>query len=169
MYYGQGNYFTRMMHRQMNRTLAGQTPLGQLGKKIGRNLIGRVEGAVLGQGSYDVPAVRANNLVAGGGLSVPTFSSSQDETGALTIQHSEYVKDIYGLPWSPGSGGAAGTQIEHFKNDSIHLNPGIGKNFPWLSQIAANYEEYEFKQLMFCFKTRVGDNQGKFLPIPGLR
>ena len=152
MYYGQGNYFTRMMHRQFNRTLAGKTPLGHLGKKIGRNLLGRVEGAVLGQGSYDVPAVHANNLVAGGGLSVPSFATSQDETGALTIQHSEYVKDIYGLPWS------GGVQTEHFKNDSIHLNPGIGKNFPWLSQIAANYEEYEFKQLMFCFKTRVGDN-----------
>jgi len=30
---GQGNYFKRMMRRQMNRTLAGQTPLGALGKK----------------------------------------------------------------------------------------------------------------------------------------
>jgi hypothetical protein len=154
MYYGQGNYFSRMMHRQLNRTLAGKTPLGQLGKKVGRNLLGRVEGAVLGQGSYDLNGLTpaSNNLVAGGGLSVPTFASTQDETGALTIQHSEYVKDIYGLPWSGGS------QTEHFKNDAIHLNPAIGKNFPWLSQIAANYEEYEFKQLMFCFKTRVGDN-----------
>lgn len=152
MYYGQGNYFKRMMHRQMNRTLAGKTPLGNLGKKIGRNLISRVEGAVLGQGSYDVPAVEANNLVAGGGLSVPSFVTSQDETGALTIQHSEYIKDIYGLPWSSGS------LVDTFKNDSLHLNPGIANNFPWLSQIASNYEEYEFKQLMFCFKTRVGDN-----------
>ena len=154
MYYGQGNYFSRMMHRQMNRTLAGKTPLGHLGKKIGRNLLGRVEGAVLGQGMYDLngDAPASNNLVAGGGLSVPTFASSQDETGALTIQHSEYIKDIYGLPWSGGS------ITDTFKNDSLHLNPGIARNFPWLSQIACNYEEYEFKQLMFCFKTRVGDN-----------
>ena len=152
MYYGQGSYFSRMMHRQLNRTLAGQTPLGHLGKKIGRNLLGRVEGAVLGQGSYDIPAVQANNLVAGGGLSVPSFVTSQDETGALHIQHSEYIKDIYGLPWSDSG------LIDTFKNDSIHLNPGIARNFPWLSQVASNYEEYEFKQLMFCFKTRVGDN-----------
>lgn len=154
MYLGQGNYFTRMMHRQFNRTLAGQTPLGHLGKKVGRNLLGRVEGAVLGQGSYGLNgnAPVSNNLVAGGGLSVPTFASSQDETGALHVQHSEYVKDIYGLPWSGGS------IQDTFKNDAIHLNPGIASNFPWLSQIAQNYEEYEIKQLMYCFKTRVGEN-----------
>ena len=152
MYYGQGNYFKRMMHRQFNRTLAGQTPLGQLGKKIGRNLIGRVEGAVLGQGEYDVPAFQANNLVAGGGLSVPSFVTQQDETGALHVQHSEYVKDIYGLPWVGGS------IQDTFKNEAMHLNPGIASNFPWLSQIAQNYEEYEIKQLMFSFKTRVSSN-----------
>lgn len=148
---GQGNYFRRMMRRQMHRTMAGQTPLGQLGKRLGRTAIRRAEGALMasGNGSYDISA---NNLVAGGGLSVPTFATHSDETGSLVIKHEEYVKDIYGVPWSGGS------VVEPFVNDAIGLNPGLSSSFPWLSQIAANYEEYEFLQLMFCFKTRVGDN-----------
>lgn len=156
---GQGNYFKRMMRRQMNRTLSGKTPLGALGKKIGRRALGAVEGVVTGQGEYDLNggAPASNNLVAGGGLSVPTFSTNNDETGSLVIQHSEYVKDIYGVPWSSNDPSEAVIQ-EPFKNDAISLNPGLPNSFPWLSQIAANYEEYEMIQLMFCFKTRVGDN-----------
>lgn len=166
MYYGnsfagQGNYFKRMMHRQMNRTFAGQTPLGGLFKKLGRRALGAVEGAVTGQGEYNLndTAPASNNLVAGGGLSVPTFTTHDDETGALTVQHSEYVKDIYGLPWANTSNPSLGYKDGvSFQNDAISLNPGLSNTFPWLSQIASNYEEYEFHQLMFCFKTRVGDN-----------
>jgi hypothetical protein len=163
---GQGSYLNRMMNRQMNRTFAGQTPLGALGKKIGRRALGAVEGVVTGQGMYDLNdgAPASNNLVAGGGLSVPTFSTQADETGALIIQHQEYVKDIYGVPWvDPITGNnsndpATAVISQPFKNDSLPLNPGLATTFPWLSQIAANYEEYELLQLMFCFKTRVGDN-----------
>lgn len=155
---GQGNYFKRMMRRQMHRTMAGQTPLGALGKKLGRRALGMAENVISGQGEYDLndSAPESNNLVAGGGLSVPSFSTQSDETGSLTIQHSEYVKDIYGVPWDLS--GSDPVVLEPFKNDSIALNPGIASSFPWLSQIAANYEEYEMLQLMFCFKTRIGDN-----------
>jgi len=157
---GQGNYFNRMMRRQMNKTFSGSTPLGALGKKIGRRALGAVEGIVTGQGEYDLngDAPVSNNLVAGGGLSVPTFSTQSDETGSLTIQHSEYVKDIYGVPWTSNPPGTPNTIVQPFKNDPMALNPGLASTFPWLSQIAANYEEYEIQQLMFCFKTRIGDN-----------
>lgn len=162
MYYGgAGSYFSRMMRRQMHRTMAGQTPLGQLGKKLGRSALARAEGALMasGSGSYDLNAAApaSNNLVAGGGLSVPTFGTHDDETGSLVVQHEEYVKDIYGVPWTSNDPNTASI-VEPFVNNAIALNPGLATTFPWLSQIACNYEEYELLQCMFCFKTRVGDN-----------
>lgn len=39
--------------------------------------------------------------------------------------------------------------------DQIPLNPGLLNSFPWLSQIAANYEEYEFLQLAVTFKSTI--------------
>lgn len=152
MYYGgAGSYMTNMLGRQFNRTLAGQTPLGSAMRGVARSALDaakRKAMSFIGQGSY----AAANNLVSGGGLSVPTFSSTTDETGALVVQHEEFVKDIYGVHWDGSN------LLEPFVSDSLSLNPGLSRNFPWLSQIACNYEEYEFLQLMFCFKSRVGEN-----------
>lgn len=39
--------------------------------------------------------------------------------------------------------------------DAISLNPGLGESFPTLSQIAMNYEEYEFLQLAITFKSTI--------------
>lgn len=39
--------------------------------------------------------------------------------------------------------------------DNIPLNPGLLNSFPWLSQVAANYEEYEFMQLAVTFKSTI--------------
>lgn len=39
--------------------------------------------------------------------------------------------------------------------DAISLNPGLGESFPSLSQIAMNYEEYEFIQLAVTFKSTI--------------
>jgi len=91
-------------------------------------------------------ASSANILVAGGKGSVAGFSSASDETGALTISHTEYVQDIYGLD--------AG---ETFHVTALRLNPGLHQTFPWLSQIAANYEEYELIQLLFQFESKISD------------
>jgi hypothetical protein len=48
---------------------------------------------------------------------------------------------VYG---NPDLGGGV---IEDFQNQSILLNPGLEASFPWLSQVAQNFEEYEFVQL----------------------
>lgn len=37
------------------------------------------------------------------------------------------------------------------------LNPGIATSFPWLSQIAQNFDEYEFLQLIYTFRSTVAD------------
>ena len=97
----------------------------------------------LGLGAYET---KSNALVNGGGDSVvPSFTRSTDDD-SVVISSKEFVTDVY----APGTAGAF--QIQQFA-----LNPAIALTFPWLSQIAANYEEYEFGQLLFTYKTNVTD------------
>jgi len=96
-------------------------------------------GLYTGRGSY-----AANELVDGGtsGGSM-IVAGANDETESIRISNREYISDIYG----PSS--------SSFTNNSFYINPGLQSNFPWLSQIASNYEEYEFEKLIFMFKTTV--------------
>ena len=97
----------------------------------------------LGLGAY---TTKSNALVNGGGDNVvPSFTRSTDDD-SVVISSKEFVTDVY----APGTAGAF--QIQQFA-----LNPAIALTFPWLSQIAANYEEYEFGQLLFTYKTNVTD------------
>lgn len=154
LYTGQGSYFSRMLSRQFNRTMAGKTPLGAAAKRVGRAALQKGTNMLLsGMGEYAVNNDAAgNHLINGMGHSVPTFASAGDETGALTVQHTEYIKDIYGIEFSGDS------PTTNMSSDIVVINPGKSESFPWLSQIAANYEEYEIKQLMFCYKSKVSDN-----------
>ena len=76
------------------------------------------------------------------------FSSAGDEAGALTVSHREYIGDIF----APAS-----ASVSEFTVQSFPLNPGLEQTFPWLSQIAQNYEEYEMKQCVFEFVSTVQD------------
>jgi len=40
-----------------------------------------------------------------------------------------------------------------FVLQSFPINPGLEGTFPWLSQLACNYDEYTIKQLIFTFKS----------------
>ncbi|QMW68916.1 capsid protein [Crucivirus-458] len=105
-----------------------------------------------GQGAYGKGS--SNSLIQGSNRTPPRFGSVADETGALIVTHREYIGDIFG----PES------TARNFKNRVYDLNPGLERTFPWLSQIAQNYEEYEFGQLVFEFKSTVnpsvsGDGQ----------
>lgn len=89
-----------------------------------------------GRGAYS----SVNSLMTpGSAATIPMFSSVKDETGALHICRKEYIADIQ-----------ASTD---FELQSFLLNPGNSTLFPWLSQIAVNYEEYEFSGLIFSYRT----------------
>lgn len=93
----------------------------------------------LGTGAYTVK----NALVDGGGESVvPNFSSPAED--GVVISGTEFVQDIY----APAAAGIFSTQ-------TFALNPALVNVFPWLSQVASNYEEYEFLQLIFTFKSSI--------------
>lgn len=157
-YIGKGSYmkrFGRSAQRVLKRARAGQMIADHAGVgseyRMARKLTGH--GLYTGSGEYEQQG--SNDLVTGGGKmgSVPEFSSARDESGALTVTHREYVSDIYGNDLLPGSS----TQTLPFVNRAFALNPGIEETFPWLSQVAQNFEEYEFTQLMFTYKSIIAD------------
>lgn len=121
--------------------------MAQLGKVAGPQIRGalssRIASGIRGSGLYSGRgAYTANNLVNGGRPSME-YVSANDETQTLIISHREYLQDIFGAS-------TAG-----FTCESWNLNPGLTENFPWLSQIAMNYEEYEFIQLVYDFQSTV--------------
>ena len=97
-------------------------------------------GGASGNGDYAV-----NNIVhsADSVDIVPKFAV---DSNSVTISNVEYVKDIY-APGSPSP----------FNIATLALNPGLPAAFPWLSQIAANYQEYELLQCIYTYKTTVAD------------
>lgn len=123
----------------IRRVLGGAARAGAFGP-YGR-MAGQISQA-LGTGAYTT-----NDLVnegLGASESVPRFGATSDQ--AVIISHSEYVRDIV----APDTAGL-------FQNQTIEINPGLFSTFPWLSQVAANYDEYELKQLIFTYKPTITD------------
>lgn len=109
----------------------------------------RGRGLYTGRGLYGVNrnfGGATNHLIGKGHNAQPRFASKVDETGALRITHSEYITDVY-----------ANDSNTVFQNHNLQINPGIAKTFPWLSQIAANYEEYQLIQCIMSFQSSVSD------------
>lgn len=67
------------------------------------------------------------------------------KSGNYCVSHSELVDSIIGN--------------NDFVNSSFTINPGVQSVFPWLSQIAPNYESYKFKKLHFRYVPSVGSQQ----------
>ncbi len=95
------------------------------------------QGMYMGQGAY----TQTNSLVDSG-AAVSGFNAVPDGN-TVTVSHREYISDIYG----PATG--------NFTNVTFEINPGIERTFPWLSQIACNYDEYTLHQLMFTYRPTV--------------
>jgi hypothetical protein len=119
------------------QSIGGVVGLPGLGKGIGR-FLGAGIGSIFGSGDYQVMGPRPSyNVLAG---QIPKFSS----TAATNIVcHREFLGDISGL--------AA------FTNNTYPLNPGLSQTFPWLSTIAANYQQYRFHGVVFEFRSEITD------------
>nr|UNI73868.1 MAG: coat protein [brine shrimp noda-like virus 2] len=88
----------------------------------------------LGAGDY---TVGTNSIVhrMRTASSIPAMHSTNQ---TVVVRHKEYVGEI------KGSTGFA-------VRDSLVLNPGNRRTFPWLSGIARNYQEYSFKGIVFHY------------------
>lgn len=161
-WYGKGGYWGNLLGKAAGSFLGGPTGAaigGFLGDKAGdmassffggggySRLAGRgAYSRLSGRGAYEEGAPAANDTIMEPSASsvVPTFAGK--DLTAITLSHREYIRDIY----AP----AAGTP---FYNIAAPINPGLPTLFPWLSQLASNFEEYMLLQCVFTFKTTVAD------------
>jgi hypothetical protein len=118
---------------------AGAAVGGFLGRTGSNMLLGGGGYTAAGSGSYGL----SNSLVSGSSVAVPTMMGG-DEIGSIVVSHKEYLGNITGSIM--------------FENSAFELNPGLPGTFPWLSQIAQNYEEYSFEQLMFTYTSLLSDS-----------
>lgn len=148
--YGKGRYTWGNLARSAAGSIAHELGADRAaGRKIGGLLYrtgNRYAGGggyvPVGRGAYSGPGGNVNSLISGGNVSVPTMSGG-DEIGSVVISHKEYLGSITGS--------------KSFENSTFQLNPGLVSTFPWLSQIAVNYEEYSFEQLMFTYSSLLSE------------
>lgn len=146
---------------------AEPTPFGDVGSKVGEKIggffgvskYGKIGGRLLGTGvgkllfgsgdyNGNLEMVRVNSIV--NPQETPQVISTLDEINngdSVIIRRTEYLTDII-------SSATANT----FDTQEFIINPGQSGTFPFLSQIAKNYEEYAIKGMLFHFKSLSGDS-----------
>jgi hypothetical protein len=146
-YGGQGNFWkkaARFGWKHRGTILGAAASVGVPGASALKRLSGA--GVYTGQGEYE----GQNGLFSSETADVPTVESSGTEDGAIKISHREYLTDLYGNSYS-----ATGVNLKPFDLQSYEINPGVEQTFPWLSQLAQNFEEYELEQCIFSFRSTV--------------
>ncbi|QMW68810.1 capsid protein [Crucivirus-340] len=130
-YYGRGTYVAS----------AGANLGGRIGGWLGATggeMLGNWGGRMIGLGDYEV-----NKNVFSGRLPEVTNIAGN---GGTVIRYQEYLGDVT----TSATAGA-------FKIDSYLLNAANENTFPWLSQIAANYDQFEIQGILFEFRSTSGN------------
>jgi len=150
-YTGRGKYYGKVIGSALGSKFGGPLGgvLGGVAGDLATNVLHRrLRGRGMYHGRGEYTASNSNELMSDSTSSPPMFQSAGDEAGALMVSHREYVGDIF----APGA-----SDVSDFTVQSFPINPGLEQTFPWLSQIAQNYEEYELKQCVFEFVSTVQD------------
>lgn len=90
--------------------------------------------AITGFGDYKV---QQNSLMTGG-MSPPEVMNSMSN-GGFILRHREYIGDVL--------------STTNFTLNSYVINPGIQSTFPWLSAVAAGFEQYKVRGMVFEYKS----------------
>jgi len=116
---------------------------GALGGPAGRaagSALGSGIAAITGYGDYTVSSGINTSKMADPG--VPSFTRNSN---GISVSHREYVGQI-ALP------NTAAFDATHYV-----INPGNAELFPWLSNLAVNFQEYKFRGLVFTFQSRTSE------------
>jgi len=114
----------------------GGAAFGPTGSIFGREMGSRLS-KLIGSGDY-ASNMSTNDLIRPAGLS--PSSSFGPASDMVVITRREFLADVL----APS---VAGT----FTNYSYPINAGLVRSFPFLSQLASNYEEYCFDGLVYEF------------------
>jgi hypothetical protein len=121
---------TKLDQLNLNKKLNTKTNMTRLSKKNGGANGKRGSVAVAYSRTVDIPA--------------PRIGTRSD--GRIVVKHREYLAPVLG---------STGLRIT-----SQNLNPGLGGTFPWLYNIAANYEKYKILKLSVHYITSSGTTAG---------
>jgi len=96
-----------------------------------------------GLGAYQLSNIRHNVLIK---PDIPQMMNAIYMEGGTIIRHREYLGPI-----------TTALTANTFKIQSYALQPAQDESFPWLSQIAASYEEYKPNGIMYEFRSTASD------------
>jgi len=126
---------------------------GNLGTILGNQALGQLAGhgidVLTGKGSYISNADHISKNALFGGRhdlstnEIPVFGVNRE---SVTVRHREYIADVAAQSSSPST----------FSNAQYVISASNSDTFPWLSQIAANFQEYQFLGLIFEFVSTSG-------------
>jgi len=124
---------------------AGYLTGGGAGAAKGWGMGGQFSKNVLGWGDYGIPWQVVNNtLVTESG--VPMMHDTGDS--GFKIQHKEFLGPIY--------------STTAFFPNTYTVNPGIWGTFPWLSTMAANFQQYKLLGAIVVFEPVLPDGMASF-------
>lgn len=118
---------------------------GLLGAKAGELLGGAAQSflsGITGMGDYEVSK---NCLMA---PTLPVMINDSNKGGVL-VRYQEYLGDVI-TSTTPGA----------FRIQNFPLNVGLDTTFPWLAQVASNYEQYSLEGVIFEFRSNASESQG---------
>lgn len=133
---GDNEILQREIQSRVDRAVAKKSG----GKTTGRGAYGRGQYGY-GRGAYAQAPVAVNSLFKEFSGLRGTTRRLTDETGRVEVEKREYVMRVV-VPSNPAE----------FSVTSLSVNPGLSGVFAWLSQIAANYDEYELIRCIFHYK-----------------
>lgn len=112
---------------------------GRFGKQLGQ-MAGHGFKTLTGYGDY---TVRKNTLSPG---NPPAVHNGAIPGGAVIISHKEFLGDVI-------SSSSAST----FNLKSYPINPGLDASFPWLGQVAGNFQQYKIMGMAYEFRSMSAD------------
>jgi hypothetical protein len=135
---GKGGYWGDLWKK--NRKYLPRAIGGALGTAFGRPQEGWDVGAkisdIVGWGPYSSGGkVRGNSLISAG--NVPTVNAVGDS--GMRLRHVEMIGAV--------------TSTTSFSLTSYSINPGLPNVFPWLSNVARNFQQYKIHGMVICFKS----------------
>jgi hypothetical protein len=106
----------------------------KLKRKNKRKAKGAVERKV--ERKTSAPVSKQRNIVA----TKPVLAGGRG--GSIVVRHREWLQPITSVQTFTGAG-------------RYIIQPGLSDNFPWLGQIAANFENYRFRKCRYVYRNRV--------------
>lgn len=124
--------------KRKSRLPGGDSFGSKLGSLIGNGAQSLIK-TITGFGDYKIE----NNTLMDGGMSPPQIINATRNNGVI-LRHREYIGDVI-----------ASTT---FANTIYNINPGLSGTFPYLAQVAAAFEMYKMRGLVFEYKSTSSDS-----------